>query len=120
MLNFGQGGLEHITGAAQLHLLLPGSVDGSIANGAVDEPAQVTGGKLPGRALLAPFLGTEARVPAWLDAVAAAQFAGEQKIELALDMDGSSAPRGMSMLVWVFSSFLRHALNSLSVMAFRL
>ena len=92
MFDFGQGGLEHFTGAAQLHLLPPGIVDRSIANGAVDEPAQVTGRKFPGRTPLALLLGTGSSLPAWLDAVIAAQFAGEQKIELALDVDGNGSP----------------------------
>ena len=82
MFYFGQGGLEHITGAAQLHLLLPGIVDSPVANGAVDEPAQVTGGKFPGRALLSLFLGTGAGVPAGLGVAIAEKFAGDQKVEL--------------------------------------
>jgi hypothetical protein len=57
MFDFGQGVLEHITGSAQLHLLFPGSVDSPVTDGAVDEPAQVSGGKFPGRALLTLFQG---------------------------------------------------------------
>jgi hypothetical protein len=67
-------------------------VDSPVADGTVDEPAQVAGGKFPGRALFALRLGAGTRDPAGFDAIFTEQFASQQKIELAFDVDRDGTP----------------------------
>ena len=76
----------------RLHLLRPGIMDGPVADGTVDEPAQVAGGKLPGRALFPLCLGTGTRDPARFEAIFTKQLASKQEIELALDVDRDGPP----------------------------
>jgi hypothetical protein len=92
MFDIGQRGFEHFTGAAKLHFFFPGIAYGSVADGSVDEPAQITGGKLPGRTPLPLGGGAGLSGPARSYAIVAAQFSGEQKIELALNMHRDGTP----------------------------
>ena len=92
MVDSGKNGLEHVAGSAELHLLRPRIMDGPVADGAVDEPAQVAGGKFPGRTLFALRLGAGTLNPAGFKAIFTEQFARQQKVELALHVNRDGPP----------------------------
>jgi hypothetical protein len=62
---------EYLTGSADFHLFVPVPMNIAIANGAIDEPTQVSTFELPGRALLLSFRGTFFYRPASFFAVVA-------------------------------------------------
>jgi hypothetical protein len=88
----GQRLAKYLTGSAQLHFFLPGIVNRPITDGSVDEPAQIAGGELPGRALLPPFQGAGSPGPARFCTFFTAQFSGKQKIELTFHVHGNRTP----------------------------
>lgn len=74
------------------HLLLPASLGLALADRSVDEPAKVSGIKLPGGAILPVLRGTTARQPAGLGLLGSAAFQCQNKKHLAFDMHGNVPP----------------------------
>jgi len=74
------------------HLLLPASLGRALADRSVDEPAKVSGMKLPCRAILPVLRWTTARQPAGLGLLGSAAFQSQNKEGLALDMRRNVPP----------------------------
>ena len=67
-------GGKYPTLAANLHFLAPAFLGLSLAEGTIDEPAEVSGFKLPCGAILHVLCGTTARQPAGLVLLGSAGF----------------------------------------------
>lgn len=72
--------------SAYFHLLFPVSLDRALADRSVDEPAKVSGIKLPCGAILPVLRGTTARQPAGLALPGSTAFQCQNKKDLALDI----------------------------------
>jgi len=83
---------EDFTGATALHLLLPTGLYMPFANGSVDEPAQLTGLKLPCRALFSFILGTLSLFPTDNLVVLILVLAAHQKQQLSFHMYRNISP----------------------------
>ena len=83
-------GLEHGTLSAHGDLFFPILFHVVVADGAVDEPAEVARVEFPRRTRLPDFFGALTNVPANLPARIV--FLGKQKEKLAFHMDGDVAP----------------------------
>ena len=87
-----QEGGENLAGPADLHLFLPVLMGLAFADGAVDEPAELAGVKLPGRAAHPSFLWTLFDDPAGFHVLFVGPVAGEQKKDLPLHVSRDLSP----------------------------
>jgi hypothetical protein len=81
------------------HLVSPGLMGLTFADRAVNEPAELTGLKFPGRASQLTLCRAFFYNPAWFDRLFMGGQSGEQEKDLSLNMGGDPAP---ALLVTVY------------------
>jgi hypothetical protein len=93
--------------AAHFHFLLPASLGRTLADCSIDEPAQMSGIKLPCGAVLSFIRGAIMRQPARLDLFGSVAFQSKNKEDLTLDMHKDFPPA----LFKALNGFCRNAHN---------
>lgn len=84
--------LKNLTMAANLHLVLPAFLNFAVADGPIDEPADMACLKFPGRAIHPHFLRALPHYPTRLELPISAFQQGKKKQLLPLDMNGDTPP----------------------------
>ena len=98
-------GLQHLALPADFHFFLPVLLDLALAEGAVDEPAELAGLELPGRTVDFSLARTLFDGPARFEFSFAASFPGQKKEYLAFDVGRNRTPALLAAtLLWASAS----------------